>query len=191
MKITYVTSRSSKVKSLQRMLPASVELIQLGLDLPEPRLLDVKEIAVKKAIYAYNKLKEPIVVLDAGFFIHSLKGYPATFVNFPLDTIGIEGILRLVEGKDRTCEFRECLAYLDASFNEPKCFVATIPGVLSKWPKGKRKAYHWSDLCRIFIPLGESKTLAEMKGAEYMYWSKNIKKESVEKMFAEWITDKS
>lgn len=47
-------------------------------------------------------------------FIHELNGFPRAYVNHALDTIGIEGILKLMKGvANRYCEFRSCLAFYD------------------------------------------------------------------------------
>ena len=54
--------------------------------------------------------------MDCGFWIDELDGFPKAFVNFALDTIGIQGILKLMEGKEnRDCRFTECLSYYDGS----------------------------------------------------------------------------
>jgi len=67
--------------------------------LPEPRSDDLREIAKEKVLFAYKKIRKPCIVLDFGFYIHSLNGFPKAFVNFVLETIGIEDILKLVDGK--------------------------------------------------------------------------------------------
>src|SRR3989338_301292 len=137
MNITYVTTNIGKVKSLQRHLePYQIGVIQKAVELPEPRSSDVKLIAEHKARSAYKILKEPLVVLDAGFYIQALNGFPRAFVNFTLETIGLEGILRLVEGKSRSCEFRNCLAYMDNKLKEPRLFLSTVKGKLSEKPIG-------------------------------------------------------
>ena len=37
------------------------------------------------------------MAMDADFCIDALNGFPKAFVNFALDTIGVEGILKLME----------------------------------------------------------------------------------------------
>ena len=39
------------------------------------------------------------MALDTDFRIEELNGFSRAFVNFSLDTIGINGILKLMEGK--------------------------------------------------------------------------------------------
>ncbi|MBU1975708.1 MAG: hypothetical protein KKG59_04865 [Nanoarchaeota archaeon] len=192
MRISYATQNDGKLISLQRDLKQyNIVVSQVNMDIPEPRSSDVQEIAQAKIQYAFDRLKQPIVVSDAGFYIHSLKGFPRAFVNFALETIDLEGMLTLVEGKERTCEFRECLAYLDTSLSEPKYFIGHVPGTIAKQPRGEMQDHLWSRLGLIFIPDGADKTLGEMTGEEYTAWrSKWRDKVAAGHLFGEWITNR-
>jgi len=44
-------------------------------------------------------VKKPCIALDTDFRIDELNGFPRAFVNFSLETIGVEGMLKLMEGK--------------------------------------------------------------------------------------------
>ena len=190
MKITYVTTNIGKVQSLERHLkPYGIEVTQKSVELPEPRSSDVKLIAEHKARSAYKILKEPLVVLDAGFYVHSLNGFPRAFVNFALETIGLEGILNLVNGKSRECEFRECLAYIDDSLNEPQCFTSSIKGTVAEESRGVMQKHLWSPLACIFVPLHANRTLGEMTEAEYVqFWQDYPREDSCQKQFGEWFS---
>ena len=146
----------------ERFQEYGVRLSHVEMDLPEPRSDDLTEIAKEKVLYAYNSLKKPCIAVDAGFYINSLNGFPRAFVNFTLSTIGIEGILRLAEGKPRECEFRNCIAYMDNTLDKPVFFEAGIRGYLSESKRGKLSPIDWSELSLIFIPEGTYKTLGEM-----------------------------
>lgn len=190
MKIYYVTTHAGKVDALQRSFAAyqEAEIVQLPLELPEPRADDVQEIAKEKVFYAYRQLKQPVVVMDAGFYIPSLNGFPRAYVKFALETIGIEGILKLVAGKDRHCEFRECLAYLDPTLDQPRYFLGQFRGTLAHHPQGILHNYAWSALWLIFIPTGQTTTLAEMNYDEYVGWYNQVSEQHApDKMFAQWI----
>ncbi|MBI4119342.1 MAG: hypothetical protein HY456_00660 [Parcubacteria group bacterium] len=176
------------MQSLQKECgPYGIKILQFPLDIPEPRSSDVKEIADAKIRFAYERLKKPVAALDAGFYIHALNGFPRAFVNFTLETIGLGGILTLVRGKNRDCEFRECLAYLDDALNEPRYFMAHVRGRLAFEPKGTLQKHHWSPLSLIFVPEGNEKTLAEMSYDEYLEWREFSNKESTSKLFVEWF----
>lgn len=186
-KVYFATSSPGKVKRLREAIPPGIEIIHLNIELPEPRTLDLKEIAEAKVRFAYNLVKEPVVALDSGFFVNSLNGFPATFVNFALETVGTEGILRLAEGKARECEFRNCLAFYDGL--DIKFFESTQKGVLSETPRGERKPHNiWhSGLHRIFVPESYTRTLAEMNEREFSEFRAQRKSESFSYKFAKWI----
>jgi len=186
--IYYATKNNGKVLSLRRDLAeCEVEIIQVPLDMPEPRSSDVQKIALEKISYAFRHLQKPVVVLDAGFYVHSLNGFPRAYVNFVLETIGIEGILTLAAGKNRECEFRQCLAFRDDSLEESLCFQSSIRGTLATQSRGQVQAHHWSPLSLIFLPEGQSKTLAEMSHAEYDQWHWPGRKNSAAKQFAKYL----
>ncbi len=190
MKIYFATTNQAKVKTLQRDLSKyNISVIQRSIDLIEPRSYDVQEIASSKIKQAYPQIKEPTIVVDAGFYIDELNGFPKAFVNFALETIGIDGILRLIDGKNRDCEFRECLAYMDQSLKEPEYIITHVRGQLAENPRGVMQNHLWSKLSLIFIPKGTEKTLAEMSHNEYLKWQEILNKEnSLGKKLYDWIS---
>ena len=68
-------------------------------DMNEPRSDDVKYISKFKVLEAYKLVNKPCISQDSGFWIDELNGFPKAFINFVLETIGIKGILKLMEGK--------------------------------------------------------------------------------------------
>lgn len=120
-----------------------------------------------------------------------MKSFPGAFVNFALESIGLEGILKIAENKKRGCEFRECLAYMDPSLSEPEYFLTHVRGELAYTERGSMedKDYLWSELGLIFIPEGSEKTLAEMSHEEYLKWrTASREKNSPGKRLYEWIS---
>ncbi len=189
--IYFATTNKGKVNSVSNALSQyGIEVVHYPLELPEPRSDDLKEIARKKVLFAYEKIGKPCIALDSGFYIRSLNGFPKAFVNFALETIGIKGILRLVDGKPRDCEFRNCLAYLDGTLSEPVYFESSIEGSLSDFSRGEMQDYYWSELFLVFIPKNTGKTLAEMTFKEYQEWRTQRYKDYFAIKFAEWISQK-
>ena len=93
----------------------SVKIIQKhDLDIMEPQLNTVEEIALYKAKWAYEKLKMPVIVQDSGLVIKELNDFPGPYAKYVSQTIGCSGILKLMEGKsDRSCGFESCLVFID------------------------------------------------------------------------------
>ncbi|MDE4908669.1 RdgB/HAM1 family non-canonical purine NTP pyrophosphatase [Methanogenium marinum] len=114
MKITVVTSNENKAREVASFFEGVADVAHTFLEIPEFRDNDVGVIAEEKARYAWNALRCPLIVDDTGFFISSLNGFPGPYAAYVLDTIGMEGILRLVEGtKDRSAYFETAIAYAD------------------------------------------------------------------------------
>ena len=102
---------------------------------------------------AYKLVQKPCISLDCGFLIDELNGFPRAFVNFALDTIGIEGILKLMEGKEnRSCRFTECLSYYDGK--ELHQFMGKHEGTLTTEIVGTDSNEKWSNLWYIYKPAG-------------------------------------
>lgn len=188
--VHFATTNKGKVDSLRSVLsPHGIEVIHENISLPEPRTDDLKEIARQKAAIAFETLQKPVIAQDSGFYIDSLNGFPRAFVNFALETIGVEGILKLVEEKPRECEFRNCLAYFDEQLDKPVLFTSTATGYLAAKPQGKVPENAWSDLWLIFIPTGKTKTLAEMNQKEYSTWRATVHQDSYASKFVRWFQE--
>ena len=181
--IVFVTHNKGKIASAQRQLEG-VNFRIFEYDLEEPRSDDIKYISKYKVMEAYKLVNKPCISLDAGFWIDALNGFPRAFVNFALDTIGINGILKLMEKEEnRKCKFTECLSYYDGK--EIHQFMGKHEGTLSEKILGNDTDKKWSDLWYIYIPSGYKKTLAQMTDEER---KNRIKYESVDAMreFAKW-----
>ena len=186
MELVFATTSDKKFLHMQRdLLPHGIALRHIKMDLPEPRSYDLKEIARSKVLFAYDQLGIPCIAHDSGFYIPSIGGFPRTFVNFAMETIGLEGILRLVDGKDRACEFQDCLAYCDGA--EPVFFESNAKGTLSMEPRGTFTEEMPIPLWLIFVPKGYDKTLAEFTKAEYRKYREEGKNHGYKNKFIEWI----
>jgi XTP/dITP diphosphohydrolase len=185
----FATTNNGKFVFLQKMLSEyGITLEQVPLALPEPRSDDLKEIAREKVLFAFSQLKRPCIALDAGFYVHSLNGFPGAFSNFALRTVGVDGILKLAEGKPKSCEFRNCLAYMDSSLAEPEFFFFGVSGILSDSKRGRLSQHDWSEFSYIFIPEGKTETLAEMNPKEREDWVKLRHMGSGLSEFSSWLS---
>ena len=111
--IVFVTHNKGKAKSAEKHFK-NLKISTFEYELDEPRSDDIQVIATAKVKQAYEIVKKPCMAMDTDFRIDELNGFPRAFVNFSLETVGINGILKLMEGKEnRKCAFNECLAYFD------------------------------------------------------------------------------
>ncbi|MBQ9266983.1 MAG: hypothetical protein IJ217_01680 [Clostridia bacterium] len=185
--IVFVTHNKGKAKSAEKYFK-NLKISTYDFELDEPRSDSLQEIATAKVKQAYQVVGKPCIALDTGFFIEELNGFPRAFVNFSLDTIGIEGILKLMDGKEnRACKFDECLAYFDGK--EIRYFYGNHQGNLAYQQQGEDRNGKWSDLWYVFKPKGFDKTLAEMDDQERANRSTIDGSYSALKKFAEWYEE--
>ncbi|MEM4367007.1 MAG: XTP/dITP diphosphatase [Candidatus Anstonellales archaeon] len=150
----FITGNPGKAKEAREIL--GIRIVQKDIGLQEIRADRVEDVAQRKAEDAYSILKKPLIVEDSGLFIKALNGFPGTCSSYVFKTIGIKGILKLMEGvKDRKAEFRCAVGY--ASSKGIKVFVGTTEGSIALHPKGK----NGFGFDPIFIPEGSKKTYAE------------------------------
>lgn len=190
--VIFVTHNKGKIASAKKQLK-NVNFKIFEYELEEPRSDDIKYISKYKVEEAYKIVKKPCISLDCGFWIDELNGFPRAFVNFSLETIGINGILKLMEGKEnRKCKFTECLSYYDGQ--ELHQFMGKHDGTLSTKILGKDTDKKWSELWYIFKPIGYDKTLAQMTDEERTEREKNREKyNSVDSMreFEKWYNKRN
>jgi len=159
MNLKVVTGNPNKAKEVAAYFGDIVTVEHVKLDLPEYRGDDVVEIARGKAKAAYEAVGGPLIVDDTGFCIRALNGFPGAYAAFVLDTIGMEGILRLMEDKsDRSAYFETAIAFAD----EEGTFVfkGRMEGEITESPRGD-EGFGYDPI----FATGE-KTLAEIPIAE-------------------------
>lgn len=158
--ITFVTGNKTKILHAQEALnDLNIEVANVKLDLIEPREEDPDKVAIEKALQAIKQVSEPLMVEDSGIFIKSLNGFPKTFIHFAEDTIGIYGILKLMEDvSDRSAEFRQSLAYIEPGMVSPKVFNY-VDGGYKISDKIWESKYESGEFDKILIPPGETMPL--------------------------------
>ena len=117
----------------------------------------ITEIALEKSKSAFQSIAEPVIVEDDGLFIDELNGFPGQYSSYVFQTIGIEGILELLNtSKNRSASFKSCIAYCDG--NSSKNFEGEVRGKISKEETLNGWGYD-----PIFIPNGTSLTFGQLQ----------------------------
>ena len=165
MKIYFATGNPNKVKEAEIILKdlKGIKIEAINIPYPEIQgtLEEVSEFGVK---YLYSKIKKPVFVEDSGFFIEVLKGFPGTYSRYVQETIGNEGILKLMEGfkgEERRAYFKSVVGYCDEE--GVKLFKGVVRGRVSYEIRSKGYGFAYDS---IFIPEGEDRTFAEMRREE-------------------------
>ena len=168
-KITYVTGNWAKVASAKHVLePLGYEVNNIKLSTIEIQANDVEDVAKYSAKWASEELKCDVLKNDSGLFVESLGGFPGPYTAYVEDTIGEDGLLKLLDGvENRKAYFKEVLAYCEYG-KEPITFVGITPGTIAK-EKAGTMGWSWDF---VFVPEGETKTLGCFPDDErWNYWS--------------------
>ena len=163
MEITLITGNWAKLEQAKQFLePHGITVNNIKMDTIEIQADTIEEVARYSAKWASDKLKMNVLKKDTGIMIEGLNGFPAAYTHYVQDTIGIDGILKLMKGvKNRKAKFIQTLAYCEYG-KDPIVFSSITEGVIAAEKSGK---YGWSwDF--IFIPKGYEKTFANYKDEE-------------------------
>ena len=167
-KITCITVNEYEVVGAKGFLePLGFEVEAKNIDCPEIQADTMEEVAKFSSKYASDILKKNTLKNDSGLVIPALKGFPGVYTKYVETTLGVDGILKLLDGiEDRRAYFIEVLAYTEYGKN-PVTFISKTEGTIAKVPSGEN-GWSWDF---IFIPKGENKTLAHYPDNErWKFW---------------------
>jgi len=116
--VLFASSNEHKYEEAEKILAEfGIELEFFKTDLIEIQDDSLSKIALQKALNAYEKCKKPVIIEDDGLFIDSLSGFPGPYSSYIFNTIGNNGILKLM-GDNREEQIVAIIAFCDSS-NEP------------------------------------------------------------------------
>ena len=157
-RLCLVTSNEHKYREIKAIGEGlGVEVYMCTVPKLEVQGDSLEEIAYKSALLAYLYLNRPLMVEDAGLYIKALNGFPGPYSNYVFKTIGLAGILKLMNGvEDRRACFKSAVAVVLDNYT----FISTgeVCGYIAESPRGTR-GFGFDP---IFIPEGETRTFGEM-----------------------------
>lgn len=157
----FITANSMKAREAREILAKfGIEIQQRMLEIDEIQDKDAERVAKRKALDSFRMIKKPLIVEDTGLYIHAMNGYPGTLIKHFFNSIGPQGILEYLHGKDRSAEAVTVVACCDST-GKVKTFRGKVAGRISEYVADGYN-FAWD---RIFVPAGYDKTYAEI-GAE-------------------------
>jgi non-canonical purine NTP pyrophosphatase (RdgB/HAM1 family) len=148
-------------KIAEARLAAGADLAAAEMDLPEIQSLDMLEILRGKAAAAWEALRRPVMVEEAGLELVALNGFPGPLVKWMLTAMGAEGIAGVAAAMGDVHAVARCLLlYKDG--DEEIVAEGTTAGTLVLPGRGGH-GFGWDP---VFLPDGESRTFAELDGRE-------------------------
>ena len=156
--VWFLSGNVSKFRESRAILaPFGITLRHLKrpkVEIQDPRLENVARFALKDALIESRDLT---LVEDSGLFIDALGGFPGPYSSYVYGTIGLKGILNLLNGqKQRGAFFQSSIAFGSPTL-DPRLFTGRIMGSISKRASGNF-GFGYDP---IFIPKGSKKTFGQ------------------------------
>ena len=151
MKLTLVTSNRGKLEEFRSALaPLDVEVQHSEEECDEIQADTLREVVLSCLDQLEAKRLKDIVIDDSGLFVHALDGFPGVYSSYVLRTIGMDGILRLLDGKDdRSAHFECCIG---ASLGGRRLTVTgRSEGTIARGALGNRRLRLRSHLRAVWI----------------------------------------
>jgi XTP/dITP diphosphohydrolase len=183
MKTVYLlTSNPGKVEEIKLLVKKfGIEVLAEDMEIPEIKSDSQEEIAIEKVKFATKKIKKHVITEDTGIYFEAYENFPGTNSRWIFESIGYEGILKILEGESRKAYFKTTVGFCEPG-KEPEVFVGICKGEITEKIRGSPHPRLPYDA--IFIPEGETRTFAEMTKEEKNKYSHRAK--AVEN-FAEWF----
>ena len=160
MDLVFITGNQNKADFLAKRLGHPVKHHKLDLD--ELQSLDLHAVVEHKARLAYDILKKPVLVEDAGLIFTDMGRLPGTFTKWFIEDLGYDGLLRMANSlptQEAYCKV--CYAIYDGK--DIKMFDGEMRGRIA--PEARGSGGFGFD--PIFINEGYDITRAEMDEEAY------------------------
>ena len=153
-----VTGNAHKLKEVSQILGVyGIRVEKLDAPKLEVQSSSIQEVARLAAALSYQLYHKPVVVDDSGLFIEALNGFPGPYSSYVYKTLGVNGILKLMNGVDyRRAYFEAAVGYADE--HGIRVFVGRVYGRIATEPRGTG-GFGFDP---IFIPDGYNETFAEL-----------------------------
>lgn len=139
--LTFVTGNAGKVAELRALVePLGWTVQQDQRGYPEVQSDSLAAVCAAGADHLLaDGLQPPFLLEDSGLFVSALRGFPGVYSRHALDTIGCQGILKLlrdVEQESRAAAFQSVLLYVDAEGHRHE-FLGACKGTIATQAVGR------------------------------------------------------
>jgi len=133
--IYFVTSNKGKFAEAEGIF-GNLGMRNIGYtEIQADTLEEVAAFGIKEVM---ERLKGPVMIEDAGLFIHALKGFPGVYSAYVQKTVGNTGILKLMQDlEDRDAFFKSVVAYAEPGL-EPVMFAGEVHGQIGFEQSGEK-----------------------------------------------------
>lgn len=172
----FATKNENKLREVNEILGRNLE--QISVELFEPQGVNVEVVVREKAEDAFQKTGKFVLVEDTSLEFAAWNGLPGALIKWFLDTVGNEGILRMLANEtNRKAVAKTAVGFFDGT--QAHVFIGSVSGTIPETIRGTG-GFGWDP---IFVPEGSSKSFAEMTPVEKNAIS--MRKLAIESMKAE------
>ncbi len=155
--LRFITSNEHKYEEIRQYLKErGIECQWVRMKYEEIQDDTTEAISLASAQYLRGKVEEPFFLEDTGLYVKELRGFPGPYSSYVLRTIGNEGILSLLKGRERDAIFKTVISYCENG--NISQFTGILKGRIGEYERGS-SGFGFDP---IFIPEGSEKSLAEM-----------------------------
>jgi len=168
----FITGNKGKVaEATKKLAPLGFRVVQKDLGYPEVQADTLEEVVQYGVEHVRERFDKPFMLEDAGVFIQALEGFPGVYSKYVFFTIGLPGIIRLLDGaKNRSAVFRSVYAYSEPG-KKPLVCTGECAGTIITECRGTN-GFGYDPL---FVPKDALKTFAEMTIEEKNRYSHRAK----------------
>lgn len=159
--ITFITGNKHKLTELKlilqtdKIVPQKIDLIELQ---GSPQY-----ISTEKCKYAASLLKHAnVLVEDTSLCFEALHGLPGPYIKHFYDSIGNDGLCKLLDGFDNKRAYALCIFALKENNKDVQLFEGIVYGTIVN-PTGGKNGFGWDD---IFKPDNSNLTFSEMSSID-------------------------
>lgn len=164
MTVTFVTTNQHKYQEVSDILAEfPIKLVHLNRAYEENHDASLQHIASSAAKKLATELDQPIILEDTGLFFDAYPNFPGALPKFVFQTLGYEGILKLLNGSPRGAYFKTVAGFCEPR-GEPTLFEGKMAGTITPEVHSLDKDAMPYD--RIFMPVGKQVTISDMSLSE-------------------------
>ncbi len=110
--IRFISSNKHKYEEIKSMMEnAGIEIQWINMKYEEIQEESIDKISLDSANKLIKSIGENFFIEDSGIIIKDLQGFPGPYSSYVQKTIGNEGILKLMEGRNREASFVTVVTY--------------------------------------------------------------------------------
>ncbi|RJE22140.1 hypothetical protein PHISCL_05537 [Aspergillus sclerotialis] len=134
-KLNFITGNKNKLAEVRAILGNVIEVDNQAVEVPEIQGT-IEEIAKEKCRRAAEAINGPALTEDTALEFHALKGLPGPYIKSFLDSLGHEGLNKMLDGfDDRSAQAVCTFAFCRGPGEEPILFQGRTEGAIVR-PRG-------------------------------------------------------